>query len=362
MIHKLDIKIFFSSICFWLILIASSHAGSVSYVVDQNWDGLVERTLEGRYRISWHGLNITPLDIFVAYKPDASLKEMHQLAWHYDDKIFEVNLSESERPYFYIKPLKGEAFWVAERALPLERGRNFRDLGGYKVKDNRKIRWGKIYRSGALANLSAVDHKYLNKLGIRSVVDFRTNKERMIEPNEWIDEAQTDYWFRDYTTSGAELVSLFDKHSTSEDARRQMIALYRKLPFEQVPAYRAMFHHMVTGGLPLMFNCSVGKDRTGLAAALILTALGASKEVIMADYRLTNLYLIEALTRDGAYDSSIALLPKEVSDALLAADPIYLLSAFNEIEKQYGSIDEYLSKELELTEEKKTVLKNLLLE
>ena len=63
-----------------------------------------------------------------------------------------------------------------QRLLPLEGGQNFRDLGGYRTRDGRTVRWGMQFRSGAMNGLTAADYAYLGKIGIRTVCDFRSNE------------------------------------------------------------------------------------------------------------------------------------------------------------------------------------------
>src|SRR5277367_5117220 len=71
------------------------------------------------------------------------------------------------------------------RMIPLQGGRNFRDLGGYTTVDGRRIRWGRVFRSGAISYLTDRDHEYLKPLGIRTVCDLRSPRERQREPIRW---------------------------------------------------------------------------------------------------------------------------------------------------------------------------------
>ena len=75
---------------------------------------------------------------------------------------------------------------AANRVLPLEGGRNFRDLGGYETEDGRRVRWCRLFRSGAMARLTPSDYSYLSTLGIRVVCDFRSRAERADEPTRWL--------------------------------------------------------------------------------------------------------------------------------------------------------------------------------
>lgn len=321
----------------------------------------VERTAPGAYEIDWTAS--APVDIYVADKADAPANERRQLVDDDKDGKATVSVAADKRPYFYVVPEGGKGQWVAERLLPLEGGRNFRDLGGYAAADGRTVVWGKLFRSGSMVKLTPNDFDYLGRIGIRTVCDFRTDQERKDEPNKWAEAAKLDYWTRDYTMSGGDLKRLFSGDFTAEQAREAVIELYRTLPYEQAEAYRVMFRKMLDGGLPLAFNCSAGKDRTGLAAALILTALGVPRDTVFADYELTNRYLMNALTRDKASASPLlANVPKDVVAALMVADPAYLNAAFDEIAKRNGSTEGYLRDVLSLSDADIARLRDMLLE
>ena len=96
----------------------------------------------------------------------------------------------------------------AQRLPPLQGGRNFRDLGGYRTHDGRRVRWGRLYRSGSLAALTEADCRYLGGLGIRWVCDLRTTHERRSAPSAWCGDGAPLHWSRDYTLSFGDLREL----------------------------------------------------------------------------------------------------------------------------------------------------------
>src|SRR5579864_4332616 len=233
--------------------------------------------------------------------------------------------------------------WPRARVLPLEGGRNFRDLGGYASEAGRRVRWGVLFRSGSLAGLTRADWKYLAARGVRALCDFRSTGERDSEPVLLPDSPAVSYWARDYTTSFAELRAMLRTNfATGDAARRAMIAGYRELPFEQAAAYRQVFAHLKAGDTPLIFNCSAGKDRAGTAAAVILRALGVPRMTVVEDFILTNDVLdlkSILLKRSG---TSLAKHPPEVVAAITRADPDYIDSALNSIDERHGSIAGFL--------------------
>ena len=247
-----------------------------------------------------------------------------------------------------------------ERLLPLEGGRNFRDLGGYPTQDGRRLRWGKLYRSGSMAALTEAAYAQLADLGVRFVCDLRTTSERAASPVEWRRVPNLSYWARDYDMSFGDLRGLLASGMATEaDARAAMVAGYRKLPFEQAPAYRELFRRLADGEVPLVFNCSAGKDRTGVAAALILDALGVTQETIVEDYLLSN----TTFDRSGA--TATALMARGepgVVAAILGVDASYIAAALAAVEDGHGSAARYLQDQLDVSARDLRAIQNLLLE
>jgi protein-tyrosine phosphatase len=252
------------------------------------------------------------------------------------------------------------------RPIALEGGHNFRDLGGYRTGDGRQVKWGLVYRSGSMAGLTPNDHTTLSRLAIKAVCDFRTEGERRREPNRWCEAANVSYWARDYGESFGELRSLMRSgEQTVEAAREAMIAGYRRIPFEQAPAYREVFRRLAAAETPLVFNCSAGKDRAGTAAALLLSALGVPRETVVEDYVLTNQALAGAsrfLERTRKQGGSLASNSGELVAIVLRADEQYLRAALDAVENRYGSVTGYVREALELSDAELRSLRDHLLE
>jgi protein-tyrosine phosphatase len=110
-----------------------------------------------------------------------------------------------------------------------------------------------------------------------------------------------------------------------------------------------------------LIHCSAGKDRTGFATTLILSALGVGKDAIMKDYMLSRQYFpidiaLARATQNYAPDESIMFDPK-IMLPVYEVQPEYLNTSFNEIEKQFGTMENYLSQQLGITEEMTIELK-----
>jgi protein-tyrosine phosphatase len=251
---------------------------------------------------------------------------------------------------------------AARRVPPLQGGLNFRDIGGYRAQDGRAVRWGKLYRSGSMGRLTQTDYDTLAGLGIKSVCDLRTQEERAAEPNAWADVAGVNYWCRNYANSLGELHRVLTSElAKRDDARAAMIAIYRRLPFEQAPAYREVFARLGSGDFPLVFNCTAGKDRTGTLAALVLGALGVPRDTIVEDYALTNIMLDRNRFTTAAPQGQ-SRISSEVGAAALEAHPSYIAAAFDSMEEKHGSIEGYLAHELALDASGLAQLREALLE
>ena len=176
------------------------------------------------------------------------------------------------------------------RLLPLQGGQNFRDLGGYRTRGGKTVRWGMLYRSGSMHFLTPADFDYLARRGIRTVCDFRSTKERSGEPVVWPAGKAPHVLADDYEMDTRALAPKADHMPTAAEAKATMTATYPQLLKQFNSQYRRMFGELLAGRVPLAFNCTAGKDRTGVAAALILTALDVPRETVIADYLLTNKY------------------------------------------------------------------------
>lgn len=235
------------------------------------------------------------------------------------------------------------------REIALTGGDNFRDVGGYRTADGRSVTWGKLYRSASVGRYTAEDQALIRKLSVGSIIDLRSTRERQGDKAPWMQTAGVGYWTRDYDLSGGNLGALFAKSATfdAETMRGVMIQGYRGFPKEQAASYRMLFDRLLTSDKAVIVNCTAGKDRTGLGVALVLSALGVPYETIMEDYLLSNTLLdADALRADAGMNAAMSALPADVAKPLLGVERAYLDAAFEQIAKDYGSVDAYLAQEL----------------
>ncbi|MFM9828235.1 MAG: tyrosine-protein phosphatase [Sphingomonas sp.] len=245
------------------------------------------------------------------------------------------------------------------RLIPLEGGQNFRDLGGYATAGGRAVRWGLLYRSGSMHFLTPADYAHLAKLGIRTVCDFRDTRERALEPAKWPAGKAPRIFFDDYVLDSSGLgLSGTTAVPTAAQARAAFAKFYPQMLVTFNGQYRRMFGELLAGRVPLAFNCTAGKDRTGIAAALILTALGVPRATVIEDYALSSRYFdpTKVVRSKDASATDWSKIPPDVIKAYLAADPSYIEAVFAVMDRHKGGVDGYLRDELGLTTAKRRIL------
>lgn len=239
---------------------------------------------------------------------------------------------------------------------------NLRDLGGAHTADGRIVRRGLVYRSAALTDLDGERLEAVRALGIRFIVDLRRTAERQAFPTPWEVIGCTDYWSRDYEHTMADHASnrMRSTDFTVEEARERMIELYADLPFDHAESYARLFRAILDGEGPVLFHCAVGKDRTGVAAALILMVAGVPRDAILDDYMATGRFDLQ-----GSPHVRSAPPMTEERTATFApffgVDPAYLDTMYEAIDAR-GGIDAYLRDTLGLDDTERATIRERLLE
>ncbi|MFG2841595.1 tyrosine-protein phosphatase [Kitasatospora sp. NPDC048296] len=270
-----------------------------------------------------------------------------------------------------------DAAVLVGRSLGLRGAVNARDLGGYRTADGRSVRGGVALRSDGLNHVTAEDLGPLGALGLRRVVDLRSAEEiREAGPDRLPDRVDLHHL--------PLLATDFDIHLTlrsalsDRSARKQrallgggraaamMTGLYRW--FVTDAQARERFADLLRllaapDGVPLLFHCSAGKDRTGWAAALVLTALGVDRETVLADYLLTNERSAPVVTRVlDDFGSHGLMREPELLLPVFRADRAYLDAAFTEVEAGWSGFDAFWREGLGLDEDVLTGLRTNLLD
>ncbi len=253
------------------------------------------------------------------------------------------------------------------RVLPVDGGNNFRDIGGYATADGHHVKWGQLYRSASLGQVTPQGFAYLHTLGIKTEIDFRSTEERRTDPNVWPAGMAVTTYAEDYDNPANVMAPLFTHGTpTAEQARTMMTQFYRVMPFQFAGQYKRLLRQVIDGNTPLVYHCSAGKDRTGVASALILTVLGVSRETATQDYLLSNTYFHPVMPKPGApVDPQMAAfthLPPDVVQALMGVDARYLQAAFAAIDAREGGMARYIHEDLGLSDADIAVLKTRLLD
>lgn len=229
---------------------------------------------------------------------------------------------------------------MVTRRIPFKGAVNFRDLGGYPAEGGRTTRWKTLYRSDSLADLTEDDRRAFATLGIHTVCDFRLADEVARKPNRLpAGHALREVAIGFIPEGTLEMLVQIDAgRYGAADIEREVLIHYRKFVRDHASQYRQLFETILSdGALPLLMHCTSGKDRTGFAAAAVLTAVGVARETIVSDYALTNDY-----RRDIAH--LFAGRPAaDVVATLTTANPRYIETALDEIEAAYGSTQEWLA-------------------
>lgn len=254
-----------------------------------------------------------------------------------------------------------------DRVVPLEGGFNFRDCGGYATVDGRRVHAGRLYRSGALARLTQSDVGRLHSLGLRSVCDLRRSDERALHPSPSFQPHVRRFEWETSTEASPIRDRAFASAATLDEARGAMHAMYRRLPHSLQPRLTGVFEALECAGEgAVVVHCSAGKDRTGVAIALVLDALGVPRETILADYEYTNVAVDLARHLLGAGEEGLGIaataapilaLSPAARTAVLDAHRSYLEATFAAIESRHGTVDAYLQQELRITPQRLQALR-----
>lgn len=269
--------------------------------------------------------------------------------------------------------LQGEPF------LPVQGIVNARDLGGYEGADGRTVRAGMLLRAASLADAKDTDLEYLASLPVKEVIDFRLDfelkgrEDRMVPGADYIripvnssagakmeddKDAEKIRNQKHFDINKVIMIAAFN-----DKAQAMAENLYPNMVFsEECQKQFASFLQRVveTEDGAVLFHCTQGKDRTGLASAYLLAALGADRETIVRDFDLTNKVYendVRKLSRRvrlfGGKEKEIAVI-----ESFIGANTENFIKTLDRIEAQYGSLEEYLTGPLGLSPEDMETLRN----
>lgn len=239
--------------------------------------------------------------------------------------------------------------------------RNFRDVGGLPTTDGRRVKPGRLFRSGHLAHATETDAAFLGSLGLHTIFDFRNGADHALEGADvelpgvrnvnlpLSDPADgREFW---KMVRDGDLEQLREVLGDGKAAAR-MAASYRSIIRTRTAEHSRVVHSLAEDSVPALMHCAAGKDRAGLSIAVTLLALGVEREAIVTDYLESNAPHNRYRVRRSS-DAAEARTPEvmELLAPLFDARAQYLTAAFETIDEQWGGVEPYLAQGLGLTPE-----------
>ena len=250
------------------------------------------------------------IDIYYEYESSNSKQGKRFLLSMTEEQMIIKNPDLNHRLFFLVCPNERKNYVISTRLVNLDGTDNFRDCGGYETIEGRRVKWGLLYRSDQLSNISERDVTFLENMGLKIIVDYRSKSEASSAPNKKI--FGTNTYSLDPNAKTAQLAAgsiddvnksildLLKEHKFNPekygDPEENMYKEYKKFIHTDFSkkAYRELIKLILDEqNLPLVQHCRGGKDRTGFGAAIILLALGVREEWVIYDYTLTTQYRVE---------------------------------------------------------------------
>ncbi len=239
---------------------------------------------------------------------------------------------------------------------------NLRYLGGIKNSEGKILKDSLIYRSGNLHNLRKSSFDELNRMKINKVIDLRTKQEIAKEPDQlpknMIYKVYSAFEDKNDEMRNAKQLALKGKISEN-DADKRMIKFYTDYVSENPEIIKKIITEILNSDQPILYHCTAGKDRTGIITALILKVLKFDDAVIFEEYLQSNNLRSKIIQkRLNLADNFHFIFPKldmGIIEKTSWVEQNYLQSAFDEIDKQYGSIDNYIHQVLGISDEQREI-------
>jgi protein-tyrosine phosphatase len=270
---------------------------------------------------------------------------------------------------FYKITCGNEEIVLAERIVPLKNFSNFRDLGGYKTKDDKTVKWGLFYRSEDLSNLKDDDLKYFESLGIKYVLDYRSEDEVSRNPDVQVRLVKNinipgmNIKGNDNLDMTSYVEQVLQVNEVNINPEELLKEAYKTMPLDN-PAYKELFNIFKNPeNTAILQHCTAGKDRTGVGSALILLALNVDEDIVIKDYLESNnnrksfTKNIMETYKDFMKDEKV----KKMIEGVLGVDEMFIKSSLNSIKNKYGTYEEYFKNEYGLDKHELDRLRKLYL-
>jgi protein-tyrosine phosphatase len=299
--------------------------------------------------------------IYASTDPDEIPEKDPILTVDISDQLATIVISDPTQRYYY-KMVFNNRYRVvtASRNSVIPGIQNFRDIGGYVAAKGKQMRWGMLYRSAQVESLSYSTFKELKNIGIKTVIDLRSAEEVVKTPH--LEEEGFNVVHIPIGTVNTDNVmqELRNGQIKNDSIYRLMLRINREMVIYCRTEYKEMFDVLEEkDNYPVLILCTTGMDRTAIASAMILSALGVNKETIMSDYLRSNDFF--DIPRASGYGYQLPVGTQEAITTLFSAREGFLNAAKNQIMKSYGNVPTYLNKGLGLTEENIRELHSILL-
>jgi protein-tyrosine phosphatase len=244
------------------------------------------------------------------------------------------------------------------RLIRFEGASNFRDLGGYSSALGGEVRWAMVYRAGRLDRLTALDLEDLAALGVRTVLDLRREDEREQSPDP-MPSLHLCLMSKVQAKRPLPHAELLVEHDHGVQFMRE---LYSGLLAHAAAEIGSLFTTLAApDAMPAVFHCAVGKDRTGLVAALLLTWLGVDRETVLDDFELSDEHVGQAQRDELVRRMADRGIGPEAAAGILGASRESMAAALDELDTRYGGIEHYLREHCAVDPDALETLRELLL-
>lgn len=239
--------------------------------------------------------------------------------------------------------------------LRLQGASNFRDVGGYLTQEGLRIKRGRVFRSDHLAGLTADDLAQLQRIGLTHSLDFRGVAECETTPYAIPGVSRVALNIEPSVITKMQALVAQGIEPSTEDTVALMCGTYRDFVNNNAATFGRFLKHLLEEPTPQVFHCTAGKDRTGFAAALLMSVLGVDRATIEEDYLLTN----QLYRRDPNIEGKG---PAHVMKVLWGVQPAFLHAALETVDQQHGGMTAYLHGAIGLSTQDAAELRALLLE
>jgi protein-tyrosine phosphatase len=226
---------------------------------------------------------------------------------------------------------------------------NFRDLGGLEATGGLRLRHGLLFRSEAPGRFTTEQQSALAATGLRLVCDLRSDRETTHAPYDWGSSVSVIKLNLpdDFGDAGGLGRQILCAQPDEIGARAAMQASYATMPAALRPHLLNIVSAILIGGVPTLFHCTAGKDRTGVLVALILLFIGVPLELTVQDY-LRSASFGERLRSTGNMVAAFSqmygfALDQPTVDAVIGVNQDYLMAALDQLVTDWGSIDRYFN-------------------